>query len=391
MLDERPMAAILAALGGAEFRRSQLSKTFVAATIDGGVAARLGGWTEFSEAIVSNRLEPPRIRLFLDEQPVPESDYVDVSVNRRNVSFGRVDHQKLEGLLRRGASLVLDSLEEIQPSVREAARDLEYFVGEAVQVNAYVTWGEGSGFGAHWDSHDVVIVQLEGTKKWTIYGQGRIAPMHLDVDHTHDVPGEVVWSGTLERGDVLHVPRGWWHNVEGTGSETLHLTFGFTRRTGVDALHGLVDQLRRDEEIRTDVDAFDDDALAAQTILLREKLIEAASSLDLGDYLERHRARLPPAPKLSLPWSIAESKHAVTEVSLVARAAPKLTRIADRIVVDSAGKHFELALELEPLMKKLVQHRSLPVDDAIAESGLDPERARRAIESLTRAGLLALR
>ncbi|WP_326698371.1 cupin domain-containing protein [Streptomyces sp. NBC_01754] len=49
-------------------------------------------------------------------------------------------------------------------------------------------------------------------------------------------PGEeTLRTGTMSRGDVLHIPRGYWHMAgrDGRGSgHSLHMTLGFATRTG---------------------------------------------------------------------------------------------------------------------------------------------------------------
>jgi ribosomal protein L16 Arg81 hydroxylase len=386
------MVAVLKALGGDEFLRGKLGKEFAHGRIDEVDVRELGNWRTLSEAIVSNRLEPPRLRLFLDEKPVPDAEYTDRRVNRRSISYGQTNYAKLEEYLRAGASLVVDSIEEIVPSIREAARDLEFAVLEAVQVNAYSTWGSGSGFGAHWDSHDVVIVQLEGEKKWTIYGAGRQAPMLTDIDHSHERPAEAIWEGILSPGDVLHVPRGWWHNVEGTGTETLHLTFGFTRRTGVDYVRFVLDQLLADATLREDLDVFDEATWGAQRDQIQQAVSAAMESFVVEDFLSHHRSTLAAVPGLSIPWSIGPSERAeIREVALSGRVPPKLTVTEEGLDVWSAGKKYTISHRLEPLVRYLAAHRVADVESATEASGMEPDEAQRAFVSLAKAGLLLLR
>lgn len=388
----RPIEAVLAALGGEEFLRTKLGKEFSHGTIGAADVFALASWRDLAEAIVSNRLEPPRLRLFLDEKPVPDAEYTDRRVNRRNVSYGQVNYGKLEDFLRAGASLVVDSIEEIVPTVRDAARDLEFAVREAVQVNAYSTWGSGSGFGAHWDSHDVVVVQVEGEKKWTIYGAGRQAPMLTDIDHSHERPADVLWEGVLTPGDVLHVPRGWWHNVEGTGSETLHLTFGFTRRTGVDYVRFVLDQLLADETLREDVDLFDEARWEQQREGIRSAVVAAIDRFNIEDFLAHHHGTLSAVPGMSIPWSIGESRHAeIREVALSSRVPPRMVATETGLDVWSAGKKVTISAKLEPLMRHLADRRLVDVEAAIVASGMEARDAQRAFESLARVGLILLR
>ena len=46
-------------------------------------------------------------------------------------------------------------------------------LGHPVPANAYVTPPSSRGFSAHYDVHDVFVLQLAGRKRWTVY-----APVH---------------------------------------------------------------------------------------------------------------------------------------------------------------------------------------------------------------------
>ena len=36
-----------------------------------------------------------------------------------------------------------------------------------MQINAYITPPENQGFAAHYDTHDVFVLQVSGSKRWT--------------------------------------------------------------------------------------------------------------------------------------------------------------------------------------------------------------------------------
>ncbi len=108
-----------------------------------------------------------------------------------------------------------------------------------VDVNAYVSRGVAPGFGRHWDDHDVLIAQLTGRKYWEVHQPTQLGAVR---QFTPDgSAGEVVWSGILEPGSALFIPRGWAHMVRGFDGETsVHLTYGINRLTVLAAL-SLVD------------------------------------------------------------------------------------------------------------------------------------------------------
>src|SRR5205823_9167280 len=104
-----------------------------------------------------------------------------------------------------------------------------------------------SGFRLHWDDHDVLIVQLAGEKQWEVRGPSRTAPLYRDADRNDQPSDDIVWAGTMRVGDVMHIPRGYWHQATRNGNgagKSLHMTFGFAKRTGVSWLSWLADWSR---------------------------------------------------------------------------------------------------------------------------------------------------
>ncbi|GAO12981.1 hypothetical protein TPA0598_15_00200 [Streptomyces lydicamycinicus] len=94
----------------------------------------------------------------------------------------------------------------------------------------------------------------------------------------------------MKTGDVMHIPRGYWHqatrNGRGTG-QSMHMTLGFEKRTGVNWLTWLADWSREDEVFRRDLDRWSNrptDQHAQQ-----QELAEAARTLigsrDPADFL----------------------------------------------------------------------------------------------------------
>lgn len=56
------------------------------------------------------------------------------------------------------------------------------------------------GFGLHFDDHDVVVVQLEGVKRWKIHEPTRIAPLRIDVEAPEPPQGEPIAEIVLRAG-----------------------------------------------------------------------------------------------------------------------------------------------------------------------------------------------
>src|SRR6185503_13388978 len=118
------------------------------------------------------------------------------------------------------------------PPVIDFCTRLAAELGHPVQANSYVTPPSSRGFSAHYDVHDVFVLQLAGRKHWTIH-----APV-LD-DPLRDQPWgqrsaavaaaaeqEPVIDTVLEPGDALYLPRGWLHAATALGEVSAHLTVG---------------------------------------------------------------------------------------------------------------------------------------------------------------------
>ncbi|MFD8217616.1 JmjC domain-containing protein [Streptomyces sp. NPDC059697] len=122
------------------------------------------------------------------------------------------------------------------------------------QVNAYASWTPTEGFGIHWDDHDVIVVQVEGAKRWRLYGPTRQAPMHHDVAFPEPPPEPPVADVVLNPGDVLYLPRGWWHAVTADqGTDSLYLTCGIGPDTGAHLIGWLPERLRTHGLVRADL------------------------------------------------------------------------------------------------------------------------------------------
>ncbi|MFC9245189.1 JmjC domain-containing protein [Streptomyces sp. NPDC057136] len=337
--------------------------------------AGLFSWDDLNRIIATQRLEPPRLRLSMDGETVPVHQYAVPTTTRRAVTWSRIQPAELHTQLKDGASLVLDSVEKIHPPIGTAAEGLERFLGTSVQVNAYASWTEREGFGLHWDDHDVVVVQVHGSKRWRLYGSTRQAPTFRDVESPQRPEGDPVADIVLAPGDVLYLPRGWWHAVTADqGTESLHLTFGLVSHTGADLLHWVVDQLRSALALRKDIPRFDSlpdqsDFLAA---LRREVLDQLADPRLVERWAEsmdttHHGHAIP-----SLPY--VDGLPARPEISV------RLTAPRGRVVENSghstvtfsaAGTAWDFSDSAAPALRRLLLGRPTTLGDLADSAGLN--------------------
>ncbi|NID14215.1 cupin domain-containing protein [Luteibacter yeojuensis] len=193
----------------------------------GSLKSHTNDWKLFDGLIFASEMEIDSIGLFLHGS-VPQSAYVesfhDVGRLRRRLIVPAV-----EDLLRRGASLVINHADSKSRPIDAISKFLGNFVGERTAANAYVAFGGEGAFGKHWDTHDVFAVQLIGRKRWLVYSP--TFPMPLAVQNSrnrkHECPLDPVMDVVLAAGDVLYLPRGWWHHaIPIEGEESAHVAVG---------------------------------------------------------------------------------------------------------------------------------------------------------------------
>jgi hypothetical protein len=254
-------------------------------------------WDGVGDLLLEHRLGPPHLRVVETAgRPVNPAHYMDGKSSPRRKTVPIVDGDKLRSILERGATLVIDSVDEMLPAITEAAYELSDVVCEPVQTHVYATCGDSPAFAPHWDVLDVLAVQVEGTKHWDVYGPGTPSPLDAETDSDNVRPAEPEWSGVLEPGDALYLPRGWWHGVHGTGGTSLHLSFGFQRRTGMTYMGWLITLLRHEPAFRMDLPRGHEE-LVRHEKTLTDRLAQLAQDHPVEEYLAEHAKTLaPPAP-----------------------------------------------------------------------------------------------
>jgi 50S ribosomal protein L16 3-hydroxylase len=240
-------------------------------------------------------IEPisPDVQLF-DRGRISEGEFTQWCMTDR-APRRRLD-ERFRALLAGGATLVLNNLETHCAGARRLTEEVHRFAGFPTGSNAYLSFGGIGSFGAHWDTHDVVVLQLVGRKHWRV---GRPTfPLPLPA-HTSRESGEAppaLWAldVLLEPGDLLYLPRGWWHEVAPLQEPSLHLSVGIYVPSALDAL-GLLCHRMLPLELAARRGAIDEAStsrdLAALVDVLRSALANRALMTRLRSELavpERH-------------------------------------------------------------------------------------------------------
>jgi len=343
-------------------------------------------WSAVNDMLQKHRLEPPRLRLVRNGSFAPKTSYL-----RYESKVPFVVPEGLSQQLRDGYTLIIDAVDDMADGVMRTAEDFERVLCESVQVNMYAGWREQQGFHRHCDTHDVIVLQVYGKKYWRVYEGGRVHPLKDDIETNTQAPEKIVWEGTLEDGDVLYIPRGWWHEASGVGDVTLHLTFGIHQRTGVNLLHWMADQLRASTEFRAPLRRFASQEEQKQQLAeLRRQFLAAFDHDVLERYFTRQNVRARTRGWASLPWTVAdETPPETTRFALAVPRALHLVRDNGAVHFDANGRAWRFDASAEPLLRTLARGPATMAELCHAAAGaLDDHAVQQFMIELARNGLV---
>jgi len=266
-----------------------------------------------------------------------------------------------------GYTLVLESVERYVRALALLLSAIEVELNFPTQLNAYVTPPESQGFVAHYDEHDVIILQIRGAKIWHLYDGVDVPPRQMRgqapvVTDTLPSPTDV----RLEAGDVLYLPRGRVHAAEATSQLSVHLTLGLHAPT----LHMLVtralDALSySDDRVHTQLPPRyldDPDVRAGLGVLVHDmaEAIEQPNAIAQGlDSLEDDfvkRGQCPPAG-LAIANAVGIDSHTrVVKYQPLYSRVKELSDGSDRVELHFAQLVIQAAADHKEALQFLSKH-----------------------------------
>lgn len=350
---------------------------------------RLPGLSTVDGLLEHVRPEPSAVR------SVKGYEHTDFGVYR--LPDGSLDLARVHGDLARGHTIVLDGLERYVRCVTALSHGLEVELNFPVQVNGYLTAPGSAGFLPHYDHHDVLILQLQGSKVWHLYGDAAVPPHDMQRQRENDPhglpsPTEPPADVHLTAGDTLYLPRGRIHSAETTADASIHLTVGLHVPTVLDLLTHTAHLLSlRDDQIHARLPAryLDDAGVRARLpVLLRDALAAVeqppaiADGLDaMADLLVR-RGRCPPVGQPADVAGIDGQTRVVKYQPLYSRVTSTSGRVALHFAQlrVNAGPEHETALRFLSSSTEPFRVGDLP--------GLDAARQIELARSLITSGFL---
>jgi len=358
---------------------------------------RRGNPSYFSELLTIEQLDRvlttglakhPEISLVQNEKNILRQDYVD--------GDDRVDPVRATRLFRQGATIIFTHLHDRLPSLGRLCEGLERRFSSRMQTNIYLTPPSAQGFAPHWDTHDVFILQVTGTKHWRIYDTKIPLPLrgqHFD-STVHDT-GPVNMEFDLQPGDVAYIPRGAIHSATSSAETSLHITTGLTAYTWTDLLlqavvaAGMNDVMLRENLPMGWPARLEDGQLAREYQARVERLVAHLSSATppfsvLGESLSEGYGSL--SLGLLKRAILASELTLASVVTMRPEAEAELGPNGDQCSIRCGSKEFEMPASALPALRMLEERKACAVG-ALPDS-LDDESKLVLVRRLVAEGIV---
>ena len=313
---------------------------------------------------------------------------------------GMIDPTKLAALFTEGATVIMPGLHMRLPPLADLTRSLEREFGSRFQTNIYLTpAGQAQGFKPHYDNHDVLVLQIHGSKAWKIYDTPVTLPHRgQQFDPGAYELGPVTQEFVLKAGDLAYVPRGVVHDAVSTDEESLHITVGVLSRTWTDLLVEAVTLASiREPDMRHSLpygftsDEFDRTEARKTFKNLLDRLSDLVDADEMLDQFVDDMI----TTRHSLVWGqLAQAQRAASltlddEVGARPNLMYRLTRMDDRVHVLCYGANIDLPDFAEPALRFAMETPSFRIADLPGD--LDDTGKLVLIRRLIREGLVQAR
>ena len=260
------------------------------------------------DRIIAMSARVPTVRMVRDGIPLPHRDYcTPLRLGGRTLD-DIVDPRKVSDAIRLGSTLVLQSLHRTAPSVASFVAALQAQISHPVQANAYLTPADASGLSEHSDDHDVIVLQLHGSKRWWVDGLGDIE---------------------IGAGDSMYVAAGSRHRASTTGDASLHLTLGIVRVTYRDVVERILAEGPRilDQPLPIGYQGRDEgdppSALAAQLAVVLDEVEHHLGNVEVDTIVARERQRRRRTPNVPGHLTTLLARESVSLETCVRWSAPR--------------------------------------------------------------------
>lgn len=196
-------------------------------------------------------LNRANMRMVKEGKPVPVQQYIQVEKMRNVEVKSKLLTTEVNRLFKEEkATFILEQTKDLWPAVSRLLLSINDTFRCTSNANVYITPPDACGFDVHYDSHDVFVLQIAGTKHWKVYSNPYTLPLGIHNSVPFEVDNlDLLYDVTLEAGDTLYMPRGFVHEAATSADLSAHITAGIYNTTLAKVLSDYIISLAASESL----------------------------------------------------------------------------------------------------------------------------------------------
>jgi ribosomal protein L16 Arg81 hydroxylase len=197
--------------------------------------------------ISTTPLPVARVNMGSDAVGVPPARYTAFADQGDGLYVNPDDMMRLH---RQGNTIILRTMHLFVHRIGMLCRAMEAFFHCNAQANIYITPGGTQSSFPHWDSHDIFVIQIAGSKVWRLHEAPIQQPLYTYQFNRAQHPiGRQTGEFTLHAGDIAYVPRGVAHDPV-AAEYSVHIALGVLVRTWADLFAAMFERVTHDVACR---------------------------------------------------------------------------------------------------------------------------------------------
>jgi bifunctional lysine-specific demethylase and histidyl-hydroxylase NO66 len=333
--------------------------------------------TDLDAFFQSEQLPSAFINVVRDGTRCPLEEWSRVDASARGEQSVAIP-EKLFHLYAEGATLVLNQADRSLPSLNGVCRAMTLDLGFRVVANVYITPRSAAGFSKHVDDHEVLVLQIAGSKRWQLLvKEGPV----VEID--------------LQPGDLLYLPRDLAHTAAAQEFDSIHVTLGLLPVYAFQLIEEIAALAHEDGGFEQPMPPrfADDDAKRTFEAAFLRQLQELILRAKPSALLERRFRSLAESQRRGWPGRLSDLRHFrdMTPETVVCRRPGVLTVVTSEgkfLKVDFAGKSVSVPGFLEGAMGKIMGGDAFAIGEI--EGFIDSPGKVKLVAEFVRAGLLRI-
>ena len=310
----------------------------------------------------------PSVRVVKQGKELPLSSYSinDVSIGHQKKN-GLIDTERMMAHFNNNATIVIQSGHRYFEGVAEVTKNLSEVFKSPVQANLYITPVKSVGFNPHWDTHDVFVLQIAGTKTWHLYDFEKYLPVKAQPFKGQKLKSQLSKTIQLQPGDLLYVPRGYVHDAVADDGMSAHITVGVLSYTWERFFRDAMGQLKNNESFRKSVPLYaaDFDAQLSTKIEEFKSHVQRLDFSKVTDSLHKEHEQKQPQPFKNYFKSVTNLSGLTETTKLSVNKALffRLMELGNEMVLSFKNKAIHFPLYVNKSLEYITAEKQFTIKD----------------------------